>query len=160
MDPDGEPCNCGNRGCWETLVSQRALFRYVREMIEQGRDSVLVELTGGDPGQIGVPMVVDAARAGDAVALKALDKVGHALGIGIASLVNALNPERVVFGGILALAWDFLQPIVHEELQQRVLRWNREALQVVLAKHGSDACVMGCVAQVLHDILSEPQRSA
>jgi glucokinase-like ROK family protein len=158
MDPGGEPCNCGNRGCWETQVSQRALFRHVRQGMASGRTSKLSEMAGGDLAQLTVPMVVEAARSGDAVAREALDRVGRDLGIGIASLVNALNPELVVFGGILSLAWEFLHPVVQEELQRRVLRWNREAIQVVLAQHGSDACVMGCVAQVLQAILSEPQR--
>jgi predicted NBD/HSP70 family sugar kinase len=104
--------------------------------------------------------VADAARAGDVAAREALDVVGRSLGIGIASLVNALNPELVVFGGILSLAWEFLLPAVKEEMQQRALRWNREATQVVLAQHGFDACVMGGLALVLQDILREPRRTA
>jgi glucokinase-like ROK family protein len=158
MDPDGELCNCGNRGCWETLVSQRALFRRVRRAIGAGHASQLTQAVNGDLDRLTVPLVADAARAGDAVALEALDAVGHSLGIGIASLVNALNPELVVFGGILGLAWQFLRPVVTEEMQRRALRWNREATQVVLAQHGFDACVMGGLALVLQDILREPRR--
>lgn len=156
MDPAGEMCNCGNRGCWETQVSQRALFRHVRQAIEQGQPSLLLEAAKGDLGRLTVPMVVDAARAGDRVALTALDRVGHHLGIGIASLVNALNPELVVFGGILSLAGDFLLPPVEQELQQRALLWNREATRVVLARHGFDACVIGGVATVYQNILTQP----
>jgi predicted NBD/HSP70 family sugar kinase len=74
----------------------------------------------------------------------------------VASLVNALNPDLVVFGGILSLAGEFLLPIVNEELHQRALRWNAEATQVILAQHGSDACVMGGVALVYQTILSQP----
>lgn len=159
MDPDGEQCNCGNRGCWETQVSQQALFRYVRQAIEQGQPSQLVDQVNGDLSRLTVPLVANAARAGDAVALEALETVGHHLGIGIASLVNALNPEMVVFGGILSLAWEFLLPAVTEEMQKRALRWNREATQVVLARHGFDACIMGGLALVLQDTLREPRRT-
>lgn len=157
MDPAGELCNCGNRGCWETQVSQPALFRQIRRAISEGQGSLLSESTGGDLDQLTVPLVVDAAHSEDAVALKALDRVGHHLGIGIASLVNALNPELVVFGGALSVAWEFLLPAVNEELQQRALSWNREATQVVLARHGLDACIMGGVAVVLHNILYQPR---
>jgi predicted NBD/HSP70 family sugar kinase len=157
MDPEGEPCNCGNRGCWETLVSQPALVRHIRRAIERGRPSVLSD---GNPERWTLPVVTEAARAGDAVALEAFETIGHHLGIGIASLVNALNPELVVFGGILSLAWEFLLPAVTEEMQRRALRWNREATQVVLARHGFDACVMGGVALVLQDILREPRRTS
>jgi glucokinase-like ROK family protein len=159
MDPDGEQCTCGNRGCWETLVSQQALFRRVRRAIDAGRVSQLTQAVNGDLDRLTVPLVADAARDGDEVAREALDAVGHSLGIGIASLVNALNPELVVFGGILSLAWQFLQPGVTEEMQRRALRWNREATQVVLAQHGFDACVMGGLALVLQDILREPRRT-
>ena len=158
MDPDGELCSCGNRGCWETQVSQQALFRRIRQAIDAGKASRLPRLVSGDLGRLTVPAVTDAALDGDAVALEALDAIGHRLGIGIASLVNALNPELVVFGGILSLAWQFLLPAVIEEMQKRALRWNREATQVVLARHGFDACVMGGVAVVLQGILREPRR--
>ena len=157
MDPEGELCNCGNRGCWETQVSQRALFRYLRRGIGQGRQSILVEMTQDNVGQLTVPMVVEAARAGDALALEALEVLGHHLGIGIASLINALNPQLVVFGGILSLAGEFILPVVAEEVQRRALRWNREATRIVLARHGLDACVMGGVARVFQAILAEPE---
>jgi len=158
MDPDGELCNCGNRGCWETQVSQQALFRRIKQAIDAGQASRLPKLVNGDLGRLTVPAVTDAALDGDLVALESLDAIGHRLGIGIASLVNALNPELVVFGGILSLAWEFLLPAVTEEMHKRALRWNREATQVVLARHGFDACVMGGVAVVLQGILREPRR--
>jgi glucokinase-like ROK family protein len=156
MDPNGELCNCGNRGCWETQVSQRALFRRVQRAIGQGRVSMLTGMTRGDIKQLTVPILVEAARAGDPLALEALEQAGHYLGVGIASLVNALNPELVVFGGILSLAGEFLLPVVEREMNQRSLRWNRNATQVVLARHGFDACVMGGVARVYQSILAEP----
>jgi glucokinase-like ROK family protein len=159
MDPDGELCACGNRGCWETQVSQRALFRRVKQAVNAGQVSRLSGTVDGNFGRLTVPLVADAAREGDAVALEAFCGVGRSLGIGIASLVNALNPELVVFGGILSLAWDLLLPAVTEEIQKRALRWNREAMQVVLAQHGFDACVMGGLALVLQDVLREPRRS-
>jgi glucokinase-like ROK family protein len=157
MDPDGEPCNCGNRGCWETLVSQSALFRHVRLGIaSDGQFSVLPEMVKGDLDQLSVPIVVEAARAGDAIARGALDEVGRYLGSGIASLVNALNPELVVFGGILSVAGEFLLPIVEEELRRRTLYWPGHAVEVVLAQHGLDACVLGGVATVYQAVLTQP----
>jgi glucokinase-like ROK family protein len=160
MEPDGELCNCGNRGCWETLVSQRALFRRVKRAVDAGHASQLSKAVDGDFSRLTVPLVAEAARAGDSVAQEAFDALGHSLGIGIASLVNTLNPELVVFGGILSLGWEFLLPPVTEEIQRRALHWNREAMQVVLARHGFDACVIGGLALVLQDILREPQRTA
>ncbi len=155
MDPDGLQCNCGNRGCWETQVSQSALFRYIAAAVED-QPSELVKKTGADLSHLTVPQVVEAAQAGDLVALTALARIGHHLGIGVASLVNAFNPELVVFGGILSLASEFLLPIVGEELQRRALKWNQQATKVVRAQHGVDSCVMGGVASVYQAILAEP----
>ena len=156
MDPDGAICNCGNRGCWETQVNQRALFSYLRRSAGQGKETVLTEMTGGNLGALTVPMVVEAAKQDDHIAIEALDVLGRNLGIGIASLVNAFNPELVVFGGTMSLASDFLIPVVENEIRQRALRWNREAIDVVGAKHGQEACVMGGVARVFQAVLAEP----
>ena len=156
MQPDGELCSCGNYGCWETQVSQRALFRHIRKSFEHGEKGTLFEWTNGNVERLTVPLIVDAARAGDTVALSGLEKIGRDLGIGVASLVNALNPELVVCGGILSLAGEFLMPAAIKEFEQRALRWNREAAEVVLAKHGFDAAAMGGVAAVYQTILAQP----
>jgi len=156
MDPDGELCSCGNFGCWETQVSQRALFRHIRKSFEQGETGILFQLTNGGVDPLTVPMIVDAARTRDSVALGALEKTGRNLGIGIASLINALNPELVVCGGILSLAGEFLMPAAIMEVERRALCWNREATEVVLAKHGFDAAAMGGVAAVYETILAQP----
>jgi predicted NBD/HSP70 family sugar kinase len=101
-------------------------------------------------------MVVGAAQVGDSVAIQSLSKLGRWLGIGIASLLNALNPELVVFGGMLSLAADVLLPIVSEEIQKRALHINSETVRVVRAAHGSDACVRGGVAMVYQSVLAQP----
>lgn len=156
MDRQGELCSCGSYGCWETQVSQRALFRHIRTSFAQGERGILFDLTNNGLEPLTVPMIVDAARAGDIVARTALEKIGTDLGVGIASLLNAFNPELVVCGGILSLAGEFLMPAAIRELEQRTLRWNREAAKVVLAKHGFDASAMGGVAAVYETILSQP----
>ena len=156
MVPGGELCRCGNRGCWETLVSQKALFRIIQKKIKEGRTSRILEMTNHNLDRLTVPIVVEAANKYDALAIEALQKIGHYLGSGISSLVNGLNPELVIVGGILSLAGEHLLPIVQDELEKRALRWNRKATKVVLARHGFDACVMGGVAKIYQDILAEP----
>lgn len=156
MEPNGEPCQCGNRGCWETQVSQAALFRYITDAIRQRHATALTKLTNGQPEHLTVATIVEAARHGDEVASAALQKLGQHLGIGIASLVNALNPRLVVFGGVLSLAGDFLLPVVTQELRQRALHWNEEMARIVIARFGSDASVMGGVAKVFQTVLANP----
>ncbi|MGH9823912.1 MAG: ROK family protein, partial [Blastocatellia bacterium] len=160
MDPEGELCRCGNRGCWETQVSQAALFRRVKHHLSAGAASVLTEMVQRDMDNLTVDIVVSAARTGDPVALSALEHVGRCLGIGIASLVNALNPSLVVFGGILSLASDYLIPRATEELHHRALHWNEETARIAIARFGSEASVMGGVAKIFQTVLSNPSRRA
>jgi N-acetylglucosamine repressor len=154
--PEGPPCKCGNRGCWETLVSQGAVFRRVRRALSTGVDSRLREDTHGDLDALSIPLIVEAARAGDSVALDALEETGLYLGIGLANLVNALNPEIVVFGGILSLAAEFILPVVQRVISERALRWSVQSMRLLVSAHGADACVMGGIATVYHQILSQP----
>ena len=154
MDPHGELCNCGNYGCWETMVSQNSLFKKIRNTVQSGEPSLISEKIKGRWDHISVEIVVEAAQAGDKVAINSLEEIGHPLGIGIASLLNALNPEIVVLGGDLSVASEFLFPVVNEEIQKRALPWNRETIQIVRAAHGSDACVKGGIATVYQSVLS------
>ncbi len=156
MLPDGELCGCGNKGCWETLVSLRALDRYVQEQLATNKNSLIWQMTKGNTEKLTIEMIVSAAEDGDRVALAALAKVGRYLGIGIASLINSFNPSVVVFGGIMSIAWKFLESVINSEISMRALIWNRENTEVVLAKHGSDACVIGGVASIYQSTISRP----
>ncbi|MEJ2148652.1 MAG: ROK family protein [Chloroflexota bacterium] len=156
LDPAGLRCSCGNFGCFETLVSQRALYRRIRSAVGTGKPSLLVEATEGDLNRLTVPMIVEAAEEGDVVARTALEETGNWLGIGIASLINALNPERVVFGGTLSIAHEYLLPVVKEVVAKRALRWSNETAEIVIAEHGPDASVIGGIAAIYRQILSNP----
>jgi predicted NBD/HSP70 family sugar kinase len=117
---------------------------------------VLTEVIEHNEEDLTIPLVVQAIKQGDQVALEALQKVGHYLGIGIASLVNAVNPDLIVFGGILSLAGEYLLPVIKSELDTRALRWNASATRIVIARYGSNACSMGGVATVVKSILEHP----
>lgn len=156
LDPNGPLCNCQNRGCWETFVSERALFRLIRQAVEAGQPSVLAVPARGEASTLTVPLVVQAAEQGDQVALSALEEIGRYLGIGIASLINGLNPDLVVLGGSLSLAGKFILPAAKAEVDRRALRWNRQAASLKIAQHGTESCVMGGVAMVYQYILARP----
>lgn len=157
VDPDGEPCGCGKRGCWETVVGPRAIVRRIRKALEfDGSESQIPALVDGEMDAIDVGTVVQAAQAGDSVARTALEDVGVQLGVGIANLINAFNPEMVVLGGELSLASAYFLPTIRDTVQEHALVQPREGVQLVSAAHGADACVMGAIALVLDNILREP----
>lgn len=91
--PDGLACECGLRGCWEQYCSGRALERVMRVALGSHLDG---------------PAVAAAARSGDTVARQAIASVGTWLGVGIAALVSALDPELVVVGGGVSAVGDLL----------------------------------------------------
>jgi glucokinase-like ROK family protein len=157
MVPDGQNCNCGSKGCWETLVSQLAVIQRVREAIDKGQCSLLIERVNGDFSRLTLPLILQAAREGDQVALEAFEETGKYLGLGLANLINALNPETVVLGGIMSLASEFLMPVISRVIQEIALPWSWRGTKILVAAYGSDACVMGGVATVYRHILSEPK---
>jgi len=153
---DGERCNCGNCGCWETLVSQTAVVHRVRKAVEAGNASRVSQLAEGRLERISIPIIVEVAEEGDEVVKQALEETGVYLGIGIANLINAFNPELIIFGGVMSLASAYLLPAIEKTLEGRSLAWPRRMARVMASSYGPDACVMGGVALVLHDILSRP----
>jgi glucokinase-like ROK family protein len=156
VDPDGELCGCGKRGCWETVVGPRAIVRRVKEALETNAESQIPALVNDDLNRIDMDVVVQAAQAGDTVARTALEQVGVQLGIGVANLVNAFNPEMVVLGGALSLASPFLLPVIERMIREHALALPCAGVEVATSAHGADACVMGAVALVMDDILREP----
>jgi predicted NBD/HSP70 family sugar kinase len=153
---DGELCNCGNRGCWETLVSQTAVVNRIRKAVEAGNASRVSQLVKGRLERISIPVIVEAVKKGDKVAQQALEETGVYLGIGIANLINAFNPELIILGGAVSLAGDYLLPTIEKILEERSLAWPRRMVRVMASSYGPDACVIGGVALVLHDILRRP----
>ncbi len=154
IDPDGPPCRCGSRGCWERLASQRALIERVDQALRAGSPSRIPSRVDG--GETTLQAVLDAARQGDAVALQALHETGTYLGIGIANLINLLNPQMVAFGGPLSLAHEFLMPAARQVVADRAMAELGRAARIVVSTLEADACVLGGVALVLHDILRQP----
>jgi predicted NBD/HSP70 family sugar kinase len=148
IDPYGPPCGCGSRGCLERLAGQDALLR----------------LAGWDPRMRGPgsrpewpgAMLAEAAREGNAKTLEALSRVGHTLGIAIASVVNMLNPEAVLLGGYFAPLVDWLREPIERELHSRLLAGDGSGCRVLAARLGGEAAVRGAVALSRHEALGDP----
>jgi glucokinase len=114
VDPDGPPCPCGRRGCWERFASGSGLGRLAREAAVGKRLRRVVALAGGDADDVRGEDVQAAAREGDAEALAVIDTFGRWVAIGLVSLANVLDPELFVLGGGLAASSDlYLGPIQH-----------------------------------------------
>ena len=149
--PDGRGCECGRRGCWEQYSSGNALVRHARAALEEGSvvPGALLDLAEGDPALVDGPMVTQAARAGDPVALAAFASVGGWLGVGLANLVAALDPEVVVVGGGVSAADELLlEPARRTLAESLVGAEDRVVPPVLRAAHGPEAGAVGAASMV------------
>ena len=151
VDPDGPPCPCGRRGCWERYASGSGLARLAREAAVGRRVSRVIELAGGDPEAVRGEMVQQAAREGDDDSLRVIDDFGRWVALGLVNLTNVLDPEMFVLGGGLAVGADlYLDPIkswFHELIYQPELRTMPD---VAFAQWGERAGAVG--AALLHTV--------
>jgi glucokinase len=141
---DGPPCfgTCPNRGCLEAHCSGQALERAATEMALEKPDSPLGR-RAADDGRVSGREAVSAAQEGDPDALALFDELGRNLGIGIASVVNAFEPEQVVIGGGLSRAAELFIDRAREEAAARALPALFANTSISLARAGAEAGVIG-----------------
>ena len=152
IDLNGPPCRCGNRGCMEALAGGWAIARQARESIasDPKAGQFLLEKAGGEPEQITAKVVTEAAKAGDALALRLVDRVAQALAAGAASLVNAFNPCRLILGGGVIEGYPGFVKRVAEGIEPRALPAARAPLRIVRAQLHNNAGVIGAASLALH----------
>ena len=108
VDPNGPPCPCGRRGCWERFASGAGLGVRAREAALAGRLGEVVRIAGGDPESVRGEDVSAAAAAGDPAAQRVIREVGWWIGFGLANLTAVLDPACFVLGGGVIQAGDLL----------------------------------------------------
>lgn len=118
VNPDGELCGCGNRGCLEAVASGSALEFFGRQAVDQDPTSNFAKLVQNNSCTATGRMIYTAAREGDPIARALFDRVGYWLGVGIASLINIFEVEAVVIGGGLAETGDLLLAPACESMQK------------------------------------------
>lgn len=110
IDPNGELCSCGRRGCWETFASERATVeRFHRVTAKQGLPLV------------GLPDLISLANKKDEMAMESLRITAEYLGEGISNLVHGIYPETVVIGGNITAAWPIIEPVIRERMRSKYL---------------------------------------
>jgi predicted NBD/HSP70 family sugar kinase len=120
LDPEGPPCNCGSRGCWEVYASNTAAVRAYNNGLraEAKPPSRKTKLRGvASVGQFSDLMAL--ADRGDLKAGEVLDRIGRFLGLGLAMLVNGLAPSVITIVGEITQAWKRVGPIVQKVVEER-----------------------------------------
>jgi len=120
VDPEGQLCGCGNQGCLEQYASATAIMRMAREVMATGDAPGLAKAAGADP-EFSAREIYNLAIQGDEQARRIFRRVGRALGIALATMVNGLNLEMYVIGGGVCSAWEAFSPTIFEELRRRAM---------------------------------------
>lgn len=144
--PNGHWCECGNRGCWEQYASGNALVRDARELILAGSPVAhrLRDLVGGDVAALTGPLVTEAAREGDPLAVELLGDIGSWLGVGLAGLAAAFDPGCIVVGGGVSAAGDLLLGPTRASFSRTLTgRGHRPEPPILAAALGPDAGFIG-----------------
>ena len=141
---DGEICSCGNQGCLELYSSAAAIIRRIRSELERGVSSSLIQDVGGVLEQLSMEVTVAAAKSHDRLSERVVSEAGMHLGIALASMVNLLNPEKVILtGSVPQVAGEVLLGPLLYSLRQRGLPRAVKDLPVVVSEFGEEAAAVG-----------------
>lgn len=138
VDPfSGLKCKCGNVGCLELFASATAIVRMTRENLSRFPQSVL------NSEELDAEKVYYAGREGDELALSVFTKFGVYLGIGLANLINIIDPEIIVIAGGVVNGWDLFAPHMQHEVNERAVRVTAQKVKIAAAECGDNAGLLG-----------------
>ncbi|HUJ79092.1 MAG TPA: ROK family protein [Nitrospiria bacterium] len=152
VEPQGELCGCGSRGCLERYANAAALERYALEELPKGPSGALRALALDRPEAIDPAVIAHAALEGDAAAQAAYRRFAVYLGMGIADVVNLLDVRHFILGGGVSEAFDLFLPSLREEVAARIYGVPIEAIHILKARCGNDAGSLG----MAHIALTQP----
>jgi predicted NBD/HSP70 family sugar kinase len=148
---DGPRCSCGATGCWESYISNLAtLSRYF------GRDLTDARPRDAETATFTVEDLIARARAGDAKALAAINSTARYLGLGLASIINSLDPARIYIGGEITTAWSLIEPIVRGALRERTLTEFGGTTEIRIVPAEEHPRLRGAVALVAAPAFAAP----
>ncbi|MHA2937673.1 sugar metabolism global transcriptional regulator Mlc [Vibrio sp. RC27] len=148
INPQGELCSCGNRGCLDTVASSTALLEQAYVRISHGESSSLAEIQ-----DIRIEDICFAAVEGDALAVDLIEKLGSHLGQAVSILVNLFNPDKVLIGGVINQTKDVLYPKMMESLSAQCYPAYKDSLKVVESRFYHESTMPGAalIKQALYD---------
>jgi len=136
MDPEGLPCNCGSRGCWETLAANPAGMRYYAEAASKPSPPF--------------EEVLRLAQTNDPAAIRAIDRMCFALGRGMHMIASALAPAEIILVGDITTIWNMAGPIIESAMRRNPLA---RVPRLRAAQEGNKARLRSAVALVMHETL-------
>lgn len=141
---DGNECNCGRKGCWETYASATALIRQTKEKMNEYKDSIMWDEVDGDIGKVNGRVAWDAMRKGDKAAKEVVDNYIKYVAVGATNIINALQPEVLCVGGGISNEKDnLLIPLMEECYKNVYNKTEGRRTRICVAQLGNDAGIYG-----------------
>jgi glucokinase len=140
---DGEPCSCGRKGCWEVYASATGLIRQARAAAKENPESYINRLVNDELSRINAKIPFDAAKKGDAVALKVVERYEKYLATGLINVINALQPEILVIGGGVCHEGEYLLKPLREMIEGELYSKDIPQTQMKVAQLGNEAGIVG-----------------
>lgn len=147
LKKDGPKCGCGNYGCMEALGSSTAIIREAKKAIDNNESDILKTLME-ESKELSTYIVAQAAEKGDKKALEIITQAAEWVGIGLAGVVNLINPEIIIIGGGVSLAGDIIFNPIINEIKKRSLKIPGQFVKVVPASLGDFAGMVGASALI------------
>lgn len=152
---NGPRCDCGKRGCLEALAADPAVIERIAEEVARGRKSSLAhDLADGQP--LTLDSVIQAAQAGDTLAVETLGQAGSFLGIGIANLINVFSPQMVIVSGEGLRAGKYRLDAMQAALSEHVFDGLSEQVRIITALIEDATWARGAASLVLEEIFKSP----
>lgn len=148
IDPTGPACPCGNHGCLERYIGARALVERACQAVQEGEQSVIIELVGGNLQAVTPLVLQQAAQRGDRLARRIWQEAGERLGVALASLVNIFNPDRIVVAGGVARAGRLILAPAQRVMRRRAFPVPGHAVHLSLSHLDQDLGVVGAALLV------------
>jgi predicted NBD/HSP70 family sugar kinase len=144
VDERGPLCSCGNNGCVEALASCAAIIQTVRGAIERGVNTKVRDLAQGNPQNISIEIIAQAAMENDNLAFRVLHEAVSHIAVALADVVNLLNPKVIIFGGALfQSAPQLLLEELKRPLKQRALEKSANEVELKVSTLGREAGALG-----------------
>jgi glucokinase len=143
VEVDGLPCGCGGKGCLELYASGPAIAAMGVKEVMHGHTTRISELVDHDLNRIDAEVVVRAAQQGDPIAQEILERVGKYLGIAVGNILGVISPQRVIFGGGVSRAGDWLLRPIVKTVKERVHVIPFQKVEFVLAELGNSGGLLG-----------------
>lgn len=136
-------CKCGNNGCFETFCSATGIVKHTKKLLATGRSSSLIKYCRGDISKLSAKKIFDAYRMKDSIAIKSINRFKYYLAIGIADIINSIDPHIIAIGGGVSRASDIILEGLEDEVRKHILYKKEDFAKIVKAALGNEAGIVG-----------------